>query len=321
MDDGPPSLTVIGGEGESGTPGPPRRPRRHGPGHYVPVVVGILIGAVAIAAAVVLLRSNGGEAAPPPAPPPAAPPEPTLRIIFPEGFTRTEMAERITAVNEIAESERGITPALSSTEYMQATAKGELTARESELPPEFASDPEVKRFEGFLFPATYDFTPSTVSAELVTKQLQAFGEAWAQVDLSYAETKNLTAYDVLIIASMIEGEVRVAKERALVAAVIYNRLRERMPLGIDATIRYGLNIPPTRPIRQSELDDPTPYNTRVHPGLPPTPINNPGLAAMQAAAHPADVDYLYFVRKEDCKSHFFTASEQEFLAALEQPRC
>ena len=72
-----------------------------------------------------------------------------------------------------------------------------------------------------------------------------------------------------------------------------------MPLGIDATIRYGLDIPPTEAIRQRQLESDTPYNTRKLPGLPPTPIANPGLASMQAAAHPAEVDYLFFVRKPD----------------------
>jgi uncharacterized YceG family protein len=131
--------------------------------------------------------------------------------------------------------------------------------------------------------------------------------------MEYARSKNLTPYDVLIIASMIEKEVQVPRERALVSAVIYNRLREGMPLGIDATIRYGYDIPPTQAILQSQLDADHPYNTRKRVGLPPTPISNPGLASLQAAAHPADSDFLYFVRKADCKSHFFTASEAEFL--------
>jgi UPF0755 protein len=87
-----------------------------------------------------------------------------------------------------------------------------------------------------------------------------------------------------------------------------------MPLGIDATIRYGFHIPPTKAITRSQLESNNPYNTRTRVGLPPTPISNPGLAAMQAAAHPAKVGYLYFVRKADCKSHFFTRSEQEFLS-------
>jgi UPF0755 protein len=97
-----------------------------------------------------------------------------------------------------------------------------------------------------------------------------------------------------------------------VAAVIYNRLRRGMKLGIDATVRYGVGVPATESLRESHLADPTPYNTRLHVGLTPTPIANPGLASMQAAAHPANVDYLFFVRKPDKIHHFFTASEDEF---------
>src|SRR4029077_3272222 len=96
------------------------------------------------------------------------------------------------------------------------------------------------------------------------------------------------------------------------AAVIYNRLHTRMPLGIDATLRYGLHIPPTQSIRESQLQSPSPYNTRIHLGRPPTAIANPGLASIQAAAHPAKVAYLYFVRKPDKVHHFFTASDTAF---------
>jgi UPF0755 protein len=285
--------------------------------------VGIVVaGAAAAVIAVVLVRGNGGDAAPGPPPATSAPAAlEVLKIVFPEGFTRAEMAGRIVAVDRIAKDRRGVTPALAAGDYLRATRPAKLKAALGVLPPAFASDRNVKGFEGFLFPATYEFTEATASPELVSMQLEAFSRAWSELDLAYATKRNLTAYDVLVIASMIEGEVRVPRERALVAAVIYNRLKARMPLGIDATLRYGLDIPPTRAIRQSELDDPTPYNTRLHPGLPPTPIGNPGLAAMQAAAHPADVDYLYFVRKKDCKSHLFTASEAEFLKALEKPRC
>ena len=233
------------------------------------------------------------------------PPKPILRIVFPEGFTRKEMARRIAAVNEIAEAERGISPSLRPKDYLEATEDVE------NLPAGFKND-DPPNLEGFLFPATYDFTEDTTSQQLVDDQLEAFEHAWSQVDLEYARSKNLTPYDVLIIASMIEKEVQVPKERALVGAVIYNRLRAGMPLGIDATIRYGYDIPPTQAILQSQLEADHPYNTRKRVGLPPTPISNPGLASLQAAAHPAEVDYLYFVRKADCKSHFFTASEDEF---------
>ena len=117
---------------------------------------------------------------------------------------------------------------------------------------------------------------------------------------------------LLTIASMIERETAAPEERQLVAAVIYNRLHLHMPLGIDATLRYGLNIPPTESIRESQLNSKNPYNTGKQPGLPPTPISNPGLASIQAAAHPAHVDFLYYVRKPDKKHHFFTASFEAF---------
>jgi UPF0755 protein len=237
---------------------------------------------------------------------PTAPQKPVLKVVFPEGFTRDEMAERIAAVNRIAKQKRKITPKLSPRAYLRATRRGRL-------PKDFA-DEKIPHLEGFLFPATYEFTEDTTSRALVRKQLDAFDRAWKQVDLKYADSKNLTAYEVLIIASMVEEEVLVPRERELVAAVIYNRLRINMPLQIDATIRYGLDIPPTEPIHESELESDNPYNTRKLLGLPPTPISNPGLASIQAAAHPAQIDYLYFIRKPDCKSHFFTASEEEFFS-------
>jgi UPF0755 protein len=111
---------------------------------------------------------------------------------------------------------------------------------------------------------------------------------------------------------MIEKEAEAPAERPLIAAVIYNRLRERMPLGIDATLRYGLNISPEQSITESQLQSSSPYNSRNRLGLPPTPIANPGLASLRAAAHPARVDYLYFVRKPDKVHHFFTASATAF---------
>jgi UPF0755 protein len=226
-----------------------------------------------------------------------------FHVVFPEGFTRREMAQRAAAVARIARRERHVRPHLSSRTYLTATSR-------TRLPSCFKG--KTHGMEGFLFPATYEFFAKTTSKQLVDDQLQAFCDNWNRVDLRYARSRNLTPYDVLIIASMIEKETLAPDERQLVSAVIYNRLRAQMPLGIDATIRYGLNIPPTESIRQSQLDTITPYNTRKVPGLPPTPIANPGLASMQAAAHPAKANYLYFVRKPDKKHHFFTASAAEF---------
>jgi cell division protein YceG involved in septum cleavage len=259
--------------------------------------------AAAVALGVLAVAACAGEDAPPPVetPPPLA----RLRIIFPEGFTAREMVDRVEAVRGIAISRRGVTPRL--------TQSGYATAADGARPPkEFRKDWDGESIEGFLFPATYEFTKLTSSQRLVRDQLRAFARNWNRVDLRYARSKNLTPYDVLIIASMVEKEAVAARERPLVAAVIYNRLKAGMVLGIDATIRYGRNVPGTESLKQSDIESDNPYNTRRVAGLPPTPIANPGLASIRAAARPAKVDYLYFVRKPDGVHHFFTASESEF---------
>jgi uncharacterized YceG family protein len=266
--------------------------------------VAAVVGALGWGAAVAFSKLRDRRAAPATTFKPPPRPKP-LRIVFPEGFTRAQMAARITAVDGVARRKRHIRPLLNAKQYLAATAS-------SQLPATYAGDSTARSLEGFLFPATYEFLGKTTTKQLVAKQLQAFKRKWAQVDLSYAKTKNLTPFDVLIIASMVEKEAAAPDDRAKIAAVIYNRLHDGIPLGIDATIRYALDIPGTEPLHESELANPTPYNTRLHTGLPPGPIANPGLASIQAAAHPAHVNYLYFVRKPDKVHHFFTASYAEF---------
>jgi UPF0755 protein len=167
--------------------------------------------------------------------------------------------------------------------------------------------------EGFLFPATYTLVDASPARDLVSKQLQAFEENFGKIDLAYAKRRNLSRYDVLIIASLVERETQLPRERRLVASVIYNRLRDGIPLGIDATIRYETRNW-RRPIRLSELETDTPYNTRVRRGLPPTPIGNPGQGSIEAAARPARTDHLFFVVKP-CGNgaHAFTSDYNEFL--------
>ena len=279
----------------------PRRPERPRPPRAVVmrrrlVALGILLAAlIGLGFAVAGVRDRGHKQ-----PKPVAAPEP-FRIVFPEGFTRLQMADRVKSVAEIAAHERGRTPRLSERGYRAATAGRRLV-------PGFGRHP----LEGFLFPATYQFTARTTSAQLVRAQLKAFRRSWARIDLAYARSKNLTRYDVLTIASMVEKEAVAPEERPKIARVIYNRLHHRMPLQIDATTRYGFHVPGTKSLLQSQLNSDNPYNTRKRPGLPPTPIANPGLASIQAAAHPIDGDWLYFVRKPDKVHHFFTASEQAF---------
>jgi uncharacterized YceG family protein len=270
------------------------------------VALALTLGLVALIVGSALAVLGGGEEAAPPAPPPVPVAPRPLKIIFPEGFTRVQMAERIGEVNKIAKQQRNVSPRLSPSRYLAQTSGS------SRVPRAFLTEGRPPNLEGFLFPATYEFTKRTTTRQLVNAQLAAFKQNWAKVNMRYARSKNLTPYDVLIIASMVEREVVAPEERRLVSGVIYNRLKAGMTLGIDATLRYGLGIPPTESIRQSQLDSDNPYNTRKLPGLPPTPIANPGLVSMQAAAHPARTDYLFFVRKPDKVHHFFTASEREF---------
>jgi uncharacterized YceG family protein len=263
----------------------------------------LLVTGAGIAIAVVIaLRHIDHKHAAPPAPP--APPKP-FRIVFPEGFTRAQMAQRVTVVARIADQEHRGRVKLNAAGYLAASRRARV--------PCFGTKVQTN-LEGFLFPATYDFLPATTSKQLVAEQLQTFCKRWHNVGMAYARSKNLVPYDVLKIASMIEREAKVPAERRLVSAVVYNRLHARMQLGIDATLRYGLNIPPAKPILRSQLQNPTPYNTRLHQGLPPTPISNPGLATLIAAAHPAKVDYLYYVLKPDHVHDYFTSSASAFYA-------
>jgi UPF0755 protein len=163
-------------------------------------------------------------------------------------------------------------------------------------PARYGAPRRARSLEGFLFPDSYQLrVPVRISA-LVADQLATFKKRFAKVGMGYARRNRLTPYDVLIIASIVEKEAATARDRPLVASVIYNRLHDHIPLGMDSTTRYEFNDY-TKPLTRSQLSSPSPYNTRLHPGLPPTPISNPGLAAIRAAADPARTNYLYFVVK------------------------
>ena len=220
-----------------------------------------------------------------------------LTVTIPEGLDRNQIAADV------------LPEGVSSDEYLQLTE----AAPKGFDPPQYGA--KSQSVEGFLFPATYDLTgiPENQNvANLIQQQLQAFQDNIAKVDMTYAKKKNLTVYDIVIIASMIDKEVMVDKERPLVASVIYNRLAQGIPLGIDATSRFETQNY-TEPLTNDVLLSDTPYNTRTNQGLTPTPIGNPGLDALQAAANPAKTDFTFFVVKPGtCGEHSFTASEAEF---------
>lgn len=185
-------------------------------------------------------------------------------------------------------------------------------------PRRYGAPSGTESLEGFLFPATYELTDDATSTALVEQQLTAFKRNIGDVNMRYARSKNLTVFDIVTIASLIEREVSVPRERKLVAAVIYNRLKQGIPLGIDATTRFETRNW-TEPLTNSVLTKDTPYNTRTNQGLPPGPIGNPGLASLQAAAKPAGVDYLYYVANP-CKpgEHTFSTTQAEFEQDVER---
>ncbi|MGN6257911.1 MAG: endolytic transglycosylase MltG [Solirubrobacterales bacterium] len=221
----------------------------------------------------------------------------TTTVTIPEGYSRPQTAQLV--------EEDGVPGS-----YAKATVRSKY------LNPASYGAKGAKDLEGFLFPDTFELKPNAPVADLVQLQLQDFKRRIKGVDMSYAKSKNLTVYDVLIIASMIEREVAASSQRKLVASVIYNRLHEGMPLGIDSTIRFATGNY-TQPLTESELAIESPYNTRTNAGLPPGPIDSPGLEAIEAAAHPAKTGYLFYVTTPGaCGKLTFAKTEAEFEAAV-----
>lgn len=222
-------------------------------------------------------------------------PAPVINVTVPEGLSRREIASHLKQTDV-------------SGDYMKASRRSA-----GFNPRKYGQPRKQTGLEGFLFPATYELPRGGATAKaLVAKQVETFEQQFATVDMKRAKRAKLTEYDVLIIASMIEREINVPSERRKAAAVIYNRLKQGMTLGIDATIRYAEQNW-TRPLKVSELERDGPFNTRTRTGLPPTPIGNPGLASIKAAANPAKGSYLYYVVKP-CGNgtHAFSSTDAQF---------
>lgn len=238
---------------------------------------------------------------------------PTFDLTIPEGQRLEETAALIDRLRDQrhAAGER-VVPAFTGAEY--------LTAARAQRPPVSVKAPSGTRsMEGMLFPATYQLRHTATAQDLVRKQREAFDDTLSGIDMARAARANLTPYDVVIIASLIEREAKLDKERPLIAAVIWNRLKAGEPLGIDASNQYGVYRAGSdefweSALTQSQLAADGPYNVRTRAGLPPTPIAEPGLASLEAAAAPAKVDYRYYVANPDGSGeHFFTSSYDEFL--------
>jgi uncharacterized YceG family protein len=225
-----------------------------------------------------------------------------VKVVIPEGSTRAQIA--------LIAARDGLTGS-----YLDASRSSRLLR-----PSSYGAPASRTGLEGFLFPATYEVYAGDPASRLVEEQLVAFAENVGHSQDARARALGLTPYELLTVASLIEREAAVPGDRAKIAAVIYNRLRSGMPLGVDASIYYALElargIPTVRgELTAADLGIDSPYNTRTHTGLPPTPIANPGLASIAAAAHPAHVPYMYYVLAADgCGEHVFSVSQSKFEA-------
>jgi UPF0755 protein len=208
------------------------------------------------------------------------------KITIPEGLTVNEIAALLGKM-QVADGEK----------FLAAASEPELLASLGLL---------NRGIEGYLFPSTYYFTPSTPEKNIVLAMAEQFRKTSAQVLERFNGAHRLTPHELITLASIIEKETGIEAERPLISAVFHNRLRLSMPLQSDPTVIYGLKDFQGNLTRKN-LQDPSPYNTYRVPGLPPGPICNPGLSSIKAALEPADVRYLYFVSKND-GSHQFSES-------------
>ncbi len=258
------------------------------------LALAVVLALLAAAAVVLVRRAN--RSTPPPAPK-------IVKMVIPEGYTGAQIASLARA-----EGLRG--------DYLKAAAHAEhaglLRPSAYGAPAGIREGHAAGGLEGFLFPATYEIHSGAPVSRLVSEQLTAFRENFGGGEVHRAKALGITPYELLVVASIVEREAATAHDRPLVAAVVYNRLRLNMTLGIDATLRYALHDF-IHPLTEAELASRSPYNTRIHKGLPPTPISNPGVAAIKAAARPAHVSYLYYVAGADgCGEQVFSTSNAEF---------
>ena len=213
-------------------------------------------------------------------------------VTIPEGSTRWQVAEAITAAG-FGTYDEG----------WEATAAVELIGD---------LDPAAEDLEGYLFPDTYHAPRDASAQDIVAMMVARFRAVWTPERQRRAAQIGLELRQVVTLASLVEAETALAAERPVVSAVYHNRLDRRMLLQCDPTLLYALRLGgrTDRNIRRADFDNDSPYNTYKYAGLPPGPIANPGEASIDAALTPAEVDYLYFVGRND-GSHAFSRTLRE----------
>lgn len=209
------------------------------------------------------------------------------------------------ALEQIAEQHPGVT----TEDLVAALGSGQVTSK--------YLFPGTTNFEGMLFPDTYEFRDDATATEILQTLADQMSDVLDELGYDRAETlQGRNAYELVTVASMVERETgQPPDERGKIARVINNRLDAGEPLGVDASVLYGLGRS-SGELTKSDLETDTPYNTRLHAGLPPTPIGLPSRAALEAAIDPPEGDWQYYVlTSNDPPSHFFTDSYAEFQEA------
>lgn len=219
-----------------------------------------------------------------------------VKLPIPEGLNLEQTAAQVERVTHIP-----------AADFLAAASP--QTARPAILPQ------SMNTLEGFMYPTTYFVEERETAATLVRRLVEQFEEQLERVDIEQASRLGRTPYEILIIASMIEEEAKADEERSKISAVIHNRLRQNMPLGIDATIQYAVHKYEGQPLTRSDLQIDSPFNSRLRAGLPPHPISSPRAGSIEAALNPSEDDYLFYVLKPDCVHHEFTNNGADFARA------
>jgi UPF0755 protein len=238
-------------------------------------------------------------------------------VVIPEGATIIDVEKRLTAQRCTASSSPGTVcglglpraDVLAGLEHVGALG----------LPTDYTDNGRTPpSAEGFLYPATYPFDGKTTAGQALGQMASAFTEEVRKIDFtSRANALGVTPYQELIIASIAQAEAKYPADMAKVARVILNRLDQHRNLQIDATSAYAAKLKGLDPTKQIYADTAGPYNTYTHSGLPPTPIGNPGEAALNAAAHPAKGNWLYYVNGDAAGHLAFFHSENRFAKAVQ----
>ncbi len=211
----------------------------------------------------------------------------TVKVIIPEGYTNEQIGKALEKSGLVTEKDF-----INQVENWSDNSYWFLKG----IPK------DKHKLDGFLYPATYTFAKNTSSKEIINEMLKTF-EINIQQSKSYINKNNLNIRNIVITASLIEKEARKDVDRPKIASVIYNRLNKNMPLQIDATILYVIGHKDK--VYNKDLTVKSPYNTYLNKGLPPSPICNPGIKSINAAIHPENTNYLYYVLDTKTDTHVF----------------